>query len=210
MSALDWDHNAFYHGALLRRLPPHCRKVADIGCGAGTLAAKLAERADRVDAIDRSPEILEVARTVVPANVSCVLSDVLEQPLPENEYDAIVSMTTLHHLPLDRALPMLAAALRPGGVLVAAALPRTELPRELSVELLAALGHRAFGLAFALRRALGRNGFGYEPTHGVMPKFMDPADTTRAVRRRAAALLPGAQVRRLVFWRYLLVWRKPA
>ncbi|QIS19227.1 class I SAM-dependent methyltransferase [Nocardia terpenica] len=209
MSALDWDHNAFYHRALLRRLPPHCRAIADIGCGAGTLAAELAGRADRVDAIDRSPEILEVARTAVPANVSCVLSDVLEQPLPENEYDAIVSMSALHHLPLERALPMLARALRPGGVLVAAALPRTELPPELPVELLAALGHRAFGVAFALRRALGRNGFGYETTHGVMPKFMDPADTTREVRRRAAALLPGAQVRRLVFWRYLLVWHKP-
>lgn len=26
----------------------------------------------------------------------------------------------------------------------------------------------------------------------------------------AANLLPGAHVRRLLFWRYLLVWQKPA
>ena len=30
-----------------------------------------------------------------------------------------------------------------------------------------------------------------------------------AVRRRAAAVLPGVRVRRLLFWRYLLVWRRP-
>jgi hypothetical protein len=33
--------------------------------------------------------------------------------------------------------------------------------------------------------------------------------TTHQVRRQASALLPGAQVRRLLFWRYLLLWRKP-
>jgi len=33
---------------------------------------------------------------------------------------------------------------------------------------------------------------------------------TRQVRRQASALLPGAQVRRLVFWRYFLPSHKPA
>jgi len=28
--------------------------------------------------------------------------------------------------------------------------------------------------------------------------------------RAAAAVLPGARVRRLLFWRYLLTWTKPA
>jgi hypothetical protein len=37
----------------------------------------------------------------------------------------------------------------------------------------------------------------------------DPALTVREVRRRAAAVLPGARVRRLLFWRYLLVWQRP-
>jgi hypothetical protein len=29
------------------------------------------------------------------------------------------------------------------------------------------------------------------------------------VRQQASALLPGAHVRRLIFWRYLLLWQKP-
>jgi hypothetical protein len=42
-----------------------------------------------------------------------------------------------------------------------------------------------------------------------MPVVMDPPLTTREVADLAAALLPGVLVRRLLFWRYLLIWRKP-
>ncbi|BBZ11140.1 hypothetical protein BST20_20075 [Mycobacterium branderi] len=44
---------------------------------------------------------------------------------------------------------------------------------------------------------------------GQLPKGVDPPLTTRRARQVATATLPGAQVRRLVFWRYLLVWRRP-
>ena len=42
-----------------------------------------------------------------------------------------------------------------------------------------------------------------------MPVF-DPPLTTRQVRQHAAVTLPGARVRRLIFWRYLLLWKRPA
>jgi|ERR1022692_1800999 2-polyprenyl-3-methyl-5-hydroxy-6-metoxy-1,4-benzoquinol methylase len=71
-------------------------------------------------------------------------------------YDAVVSVTALHHLPLGDALRRLSAALRPGGVLAAIALPQPDLPRELPVELLAAAGHRALGATFIALRTAGR------------------------------------------------------
>lgn len=80
----------------------------------------------------------------------------------------------------------LAAALRPGGVLAAVALPRVDLRRELPVEMVAK-----------------------DPVHESMPKVMDPSLTTREVARQAAAVLPGVRVRRLLFWRYFLIWQKP-
>ncbi|PXX63180.1 methyltransferase family protein [Nocardia tenerifensis] len=185
--------------------------MLDVGCGAGEFAVELARRADRVDAIDRSPVMIEAAKQATPGNVTCVLGDVLEQPLPANSYDAIVSISTLHHMPLDRALPVLADALRPGGVLAVVALPRADLPRELPVEILAAAGHRVLGLAFAVLRKFGRGDwYAVAPTHDVMPVVLDPPLTTRQVRRQAAEVLPGARVRRLVYWRYALVWHKPA
>jgi ubiquinone/menaquinone biosynthesis C-methylase UbiE len=210
MSVLDWDHNGYYHGMLLKHLPRQCDQVLDVGCGAGTLAVAIASRASHVDALDRSPAMLEEARRVAPANVTCVLADVLRDPLPDARYDAIVSMSALHHMQLEQVLPRLARALRPGGVLVAAALPRRDLPREIPAEVRAGIGHRLYGAAFAVLRASGhRRWYAKEASHGAMPVVLSPALTTRQVRQHASRLLPGAQVRRLVFWRYLLLWHKP-
>jgi SAM-dependent methyltransferase len=207
---LAWDHNAYYQRLLLHHLPRRCERILDVGCGAGAFAARLADRAGRVDAVDKSAVMIEAARRRVPANVSCIESDVMGLPLPAAHYDAIVSITALHHLPVEGALRHLARALRPGGVLAAVVLPRSDLPRELPVELLAAAGNRAFGAGFAVLRAAGRGGwYGPEPTAEAMPKVVDPPLSTRQAREVAAATLPGARVRRLVFWRYLLLWRRP-
>jgi SAM-dependent methyltransferase len=210
MSALAWDHNAFYHRLLLRHLPCPCGRVLDVGCGAGALAAELAARAEHVDALDRSPAMFEQAKRIAPANVTCVLADVLQEPLRESAYDAILSMSALHHVPLDEVLPRLAGALRPGGVLAVAALPRRDLQREWPAELTAMVGHRLLGLAFAVLRASGGGGwYAMQPSHEIMPIVLTPSLTTRQVREQASALLPGARVRRLVFWRYFLLWQKP-
>ncbi|MFC4004675.1 class I SAM-dependent methyltransferase [Prauserella oleivorans] len=209
MDPFGWDHNAYYQRLLLRAVPMGARRVLDVGCGAGSMTARLARRATHVDAIDCSPEMIEFARERTPANVRCVLADVLEYPLPDAGYDAVVSMTALHHLPLETALTRLARAVRPGGVLAAVALPRTDLPRELPVELLGAVSHLTLGLGFAaLRRLTGRDWYRAEDTHDRMP-ILDPSLTTAQVRSTAAAVLPGSEVRRLAHWRYLLRWRRP-
>jgi SAM-dependent methyltransferase len=208
---LDWDHNAYYQPLLLRRMPQHCRRVLDVGCGAGAFAARLAQRSDQVDAVDRSAEMIEEAKRRTPDNVHCVLADVLVDPLPSTDYDAILSITVLHHMPLQDALAVLAAALRPGGVLVAVALPRPDLPRELPVEIVAAVGARLLGAMFLVRRLWGGNGgCAKDAVRPTMPVVLDPPLTTREVAHQAAAVLPGVRVRRLVFWRYLLIWQKPA
>src|SRR5271169_375781 len=62
----DWDNNAYYHRLLLRHLPRPCGRVLDVGCGAGNFAAELAQHAENVDALDRSPAMIEVARRVTP------------------------------------------------------------------------------------------------------------------------------------------------
>jgi SAM-dependent methyltransferase len=209
MKALEWDHNAYYQRLLLRQLPRPCGNVLDVGCGAGSFASRLAERAGHVDAIDSSPDMIEQAKRRVPPDVRLILADVRTEPLPAACYDAIVSITALHHMPLPDVLPRLAAALRPGGVLAAVALPRTDLPRELPVELAAGLGHRLLGAAFAVARITASGHWcALEPGRDQMP--VAPGSlTTRQVRQQAVALLPGARVRRLLFWRYLLLWKKP-
>lgn len=207
---LDWDHNAFYHRLLLRQMPPRCQRVLDAGCGAGALAAQLAQRSEQVDALDRSEAMIEEAKRRTPGNVNCVLADVLAGPLPGKDYDAIFSISALHHMPLQDSLPVLAAALRPGGVLAAIALPRRDLRHELPVEIAGAAGHRLLGAIFLVRRSVGSNGgFAKDSARPAMPVVMDPPLTSREVARQAATVLPGVRVRRLLFWRYLLTWQKP-
>jgi SAM-dependent methyltransferase len=205
----DWDHNARYHRLLLRQVPPGAQRVLDVGCGAGALARALAARVPHVDGVDRSPVMIDAARRSAPANVTLHLGDALTVGLPDGGYDAVVSAAVLHHLPLADALPRMAGWLRPGGVLVALALPRRDLARELPVELAASATHHGLGAAFAgLRRLTGAELLRHEPTHAEMP-VADAALTTREVRNEASRLLPGARVRRLLLWRYLLTWRKP-
>lgn len=98
--------------------------------------------------------------------------------------------------------------MRPGGVLTVVALPRRDLPSELPVELAASIWHHLLGAAMAASGYRWSAGLRHGPDHELMP-VRNPELTTRQVRRQAGAVLPGVRVRRLLLWRYLLVWHRP-
>ena len=100
----------------------------------------------------------------------------------------------------------MATALRPGGRLIAVALPRVELPRELFGEMAAVGAQAAVAVALGLTRLAGVPAL--RKDNDGMP-VVAPELTVRQVRRRAQAVLPGARVRRLLFWRYLLERDRP-
>lgn len=211
MINLAWDHNSYYQPRLLRALPARCERVLDVGCGKGEFAIRLAERAGRVDAVDRSAEMIEAARRVVPANVTCLHGDVAELTLPAGAYDAITSISALHHLSLPMVLPRLAQALRPGGILIGVSHHRLDLPRDLPLEavtVLANVSRRSALYALPAGRRYRREMYRRLGDGPAMP-IMNPVLTIRQVRQQAKRALPGATVRRLVLWRYELRWRKP-
>jgi SAM-dependent methyltransferase len=208
---LAWDNNSYYQERLLRALPPRCERILDVGCGTGEFAVRLAARADRVDALDRSPVMIAAARRAVPPNVTCLLGDAATADLPDGTYDAVTSISALHHLDLPVVLPRLAAALRPGGLLIAVALHRLELPRGLPAGLVSVAGssaRRALLLALPAGRRSRRDMYRRHAARPPMP-VLDPRLSLRQVRAQAAAALPGSRVRWLVHWRYELTWRKP-
>jgi SAM-dependent methyltransferase len=206
VDALAWDHNAYYHRLVLSRLPIGSAHVLDAGCGAGVLAAELGRRVPHVDAVDRDAGMVQRARLTVGPGVVVRQADLLTDPIPEGTYDAVVSMSALHHFPLRAALPRLATALRPGGRLIAVALSRVELPRDLPVEMAASGAQAAVAVAVGLTRLVGVHAL-VKDDDG-MP-VVAPELTVRQVRREAQAVLPGARVRRLLFWRYILEFDRP-
>lgn len=209
MRLTDWSHNSWYHPLLLRQIPAGAQRVLDVGCGSGTLARRLADVVPHVDAFDASPVMIAEARKDAPPNLSLQLADAMTVDLPPESYDAVVSSMVLHHLPLEEALTRMAGWVRPGGTLIALALPGADLPRDVPITAAAGVAHHTMGLVFAAARPLtGAALFRHEESHDVMP-MQDGTLNTREVRAAATAVLPGVRVRQLLFWRYLLVWRKP-
>ncbi len=204
-----WDHNAHYHGFLLGHLPARCSEALEVGCGAGAFARSLAERSERVVAIDLSPRMIEVAkdRSKEHPNVEYVVADANSWEFPEERFDCVASITTLHHLPFELTIRKMRDALRPGGTLLV-----LDLYRAASVAdyLAGALG---FPVSKALKLAkTGSLANRQSPelrqaweAHGRTDRFLTLAEA----RRVRDAELPEAEVRRHLLWRYSLVWRKP-
>lgn len=202
------NHNERYHEYLLSRIPQRCGRVLEIGCGTGEFSRLLAERAERVLAVDLSPQMIRLARerSKLQTNVEFVEADVMSYQLPDVEFDCVATLTTLHHMPLESVLRRVRKALRPGGVFVCLDLYRRS---ELSDWLFDGV---AYPTNFLLR--LLKTGRTRPPKrvreayaeHGRTDTYL----TLRQVERTCELVLPGAIVRRHLFWRYSIVWRKEA
>ena len=122
----DPDVRAAWRDLLLGALPEPPARVADVGCGTGTLALLLAEQGFAVDALDFSPAMVRLATAKVRT-----ASDPVRRLVTVREGDAVdpglapasVDVVLSRHVLWALADPVAvvgrwAAALRPGGRLV--------------------------------------------------------------------------------------------
>jgi SAM-dependent methyltransferase len=100
---------------------PHGGTCVEVGCGPGRMTGALAERFDRVLAVDVSPAMLERARAAVPAdNVSFVtVSGDRLDGVEDGIADTLVCYLVLQHLPsrgvVEGYLREFVRVLAPGG-----------------------------------------------------------------------------------------------
>ncbi|MFC8081564.1 class I SAM-dependent methyltransferase [Streptomyces sp. NPDC057340] len=199
-----WDHNAHYHRWILRQLPRRFGSALDVGSGAGDLARLLSTRADAVHGVDSDPAITARARALTrgPTAASFTVADALTD-LPAGPRDVITCVATIHHLPFADALDTFRRHLAPGGTLVVVGLYR---PRTATDHLLGA----AAVLPNAVIGWLKNRGRPAAAPPTSMTARTRPADMSFSdITAAAHTLLPGARVRRRLFWRYTLVWRRP-
>ncbi|WP_088314424.1 class I SAM-dependent methyltransferase [Kineosporia sp. R_H_3] len=115
---------AAWAGLLGTLLPPAPARVADLGCGTGTLSVLLAQAGHRVDGVDLSPRMVEAAvRKAADAGVDAVTSfrvgDAAAPLLATGGYDVVLCRHVLWALPdPDSALTRWIRLLAPGGRLV--------------------------------------------------------------------------------------------
>jgi ubiquinone/menaquinone biosynthesis C-methylase UbiE len=106
---------------LLQLMPPMV--IADLGAGEGTFSQLLAQRAERVIAVDNSAKMVEfgakLARENGIANLEYRLGDLESPPIEDATIDLAFFSQSLHHaLHPDRAVSAAARTLKPGGRIV--------------------------------------------------------------------------------------------
>jgi SAM-dependent methyltransferase len=201
-----WNHNLHYHPMILAAVPAGARHALEIGCGEGILARQLAEVVDHVTAIDVDEASIELARKSGPSlpvtnptgseGLSFFHADFRTHAFEPASLDFIASVATLHHLDPTETLNRMRLLLRPGGRLAIVGLARSSLPRDLPWELAGFAAHRMYRW---------RRGYWEHSAPTVWP----PPHTYREIESLAGGILPGAQFRRLLLWRFSLTWTKP-
>ncbi len=197
MTRVDyWNHNVHYQPVILNAVPDGCGAALEVGCGDGLLARRLAARAAEVTAIDADARMIALARQRTSAShVRFVHADFLACPIEAASFDFACANTALHHTDFAAALKAMARALRPGGRLAVVGLAANGSPADY---LIGAPGVPA-NLVYRAFRGHGGSG----------APVKDPEMTWAEVHAMARDVLPGVRYRRLLLWRYSLLWRKP-
>lgn len=163
-----------------------------------------------VDAIDPSEKVIAQARGLCPpaeavGSPRFRQSDIMALELPRGHYDFISCLASIHHVPFG-TVSALRDALAPGGVLVILGCYREETWLDHLWSLAAvpvnAVARLAVWAGDRLRSASAPAG-----RARMKPPVKQPGMPLSQVRSESAVLLTGCRIRRLLFWRYLLVFR---
>jgi ubiquinone/menaquinone biosynthesis C-methylase UbiE len=214
LDAEGWTQNNHYHNFLLRHVRDGSENAMEVGCGTGAFARCLAERAGHVTALDLSPEMIRVARSRSAkfSNIEFHVADVMSWDFPAAHFDCIANIATLHHLPLREIILKLKAALKPGGVLLVLDLFESERNLLTAAGMVDTfLNLVAMGVSVSLR--LIHNGR-LKPPREVRAAWdahgqHDTYPTMSEIRTLCAEILPGAEIKKHLLWRYSIIWRKP-
>jgi ubiquinone/menaquinone biosynthesis C-methylase UbiE len=208
LSRDGWDHNSHYGNFLLKHIPQNCESALEIGCGTGAFARLMAKRAGRVLALDLSPRMIQIARERSQefANIDFRVANVLEWKFPAEQFDCVASIATLHHLPMEEMLTKMKSALKANGTLLVLDLFEGEGLSDVLRSALAVLVSTILKLIKTGRVRPSRAEREAWVEHGQRDVYL----TLSQVRKICADVLPGAQVRKHLLWRYSIIWKKAA
>jgi 2-polyprenyl-3-methyl-5-hydroxy-6-metoxy-1,4-benzoquinol methylase len=191
-----WNHNAAYHPWLVAIATEHGGDVLDIGCGDGLLAQRLAPVSRSVTGID--PDSAAIARAAPRVashqNVTVTRQDFHDFQPGAQRFDLITFVARLHHMDLHSSLVKAREMLTPTGEIAVVGCSANKTVRDWVWSAMCVPVAR-FG---SWRHAETRN-------IGVV--VTDPKEGLDDIRRTTDEVLPGASVRRALYYRYLLRWR---
>jgi 2-polyprenyl-3-methyl-5-hydroxy-6-metoxy-1,4-benzoquinol methylase len=207
LDAEGWSHNSHYHTYLLKQIPENCKDALEIGCGTGSFSRLLAQKADRVLALDLSPEMIQLAkqRSAEYPNIDYRIADVMDWDFPKESFDCIASIATLHHLPFASVVKRMKSGLKINGILMILDLYQPESIRDLLINLGAVPVHLILKLKNTGRLRDPKEIREAWAEHGKHDTYLRVSQ----VRRLCEDLLPEAIINQHLLWRYSIVWQKP-
>lgn len=100
--------------------PIEGKRILDIGCGSGALAATLSAEGAKVVGLDIQEATIELARHNAP-RAEFRTGSASQLPFPDQVFDAAIFVNSLHHIDpssMEQALSEAGRVLRPGGHLI--------------------------------------------------------------------------------------------
>jgi 2-polyprenyl-3-methyl-5-hydroxy-6-metoxy-1,4-benzoquinol methylase len=192
-----WNHNTAYHPWLVNIATKHDGDVLDVGCGDGLLAQRLATVSRSVTGIDPDPAAVQRAterlRHHKHVDLSC--QDFEQYEAGGRRFDLITFVASLHHMDLPDSLMKARELLTPTGEIAVVGISANKSVRDWIWAVLCVPGARIGSWLHAETRNVG-----------VVVK--DPTDGLDDIRCTADDILPGASVRRALYYRYLLRWAR--
>lgn len=192
-----WNHNSAYYPELVADAALRGGSVLDVGCGDGALLGLLAGVCEHVVGVEADPAAARAAADRIGVGDTVICEDFMTtRDLVLESFDTITCVACLHHMPLEAALGRMADLLRPGGRLLVIGLSANRTVADWLLSALTAVPARVSGWLH------------HEGTYQGM-RVARPRESLEEIRAVAGELLPGALVRRRLYWRYSLEWTKP-
>jgi SAM-dependent methyltransferase len=190
-----WNHNTAYHPWLASLAAKHRGDVLDVGCGDGLLEQRLAPVSRSVTGIEPDPETADRARGRIGdlENVQISRATFEEFDPGTRRFDLITFVASLHHMDLRTTLARARHLLTPAGEIAVVGLSANESAWDW-----------VWSACCLPAVKVGDRLHGDTPDIGVT--LADPRESLRTIRRMTAEVLPGAVIRRKLYYRYLLRW----
>jgi 2-polyprenyl-3-methyl-5-hydroxy-6-metoxy-1,4-benzoquinol methylase len=192
-----WNHNTAYHPWLVSIAAEHRGDVLDIGCGDGLLAERIAPVSRSVTGIDPDPAAIRRAtdRLASHRHVTVSEGDFQNYQAGAQRFDLITFVASLHHMDLRASLVKARDLLTPTGEIAVVGCSANKTVRDWVWSAMCVPAARMGSWLHAETRNIG-------------VVVTDPQEGLDDIRHMVAEVLPAASVRRALYYRYLLRWRR--
>ncbi|HEX2285794.1 MAG TPA: class I SAM-dependent methyltransferase [Mycobacterium sp.] len=190
-----WNHNTAYHPWLIDIAAQHRGHVLDVGCGDGLLAQRLAPVSKSVMAIDPDPAAIQRARDRLTAHAHVTVSHEAFDTYQagQRRFDLITFVASLHHMDMRTSLQKARELLTPTGEIAVVGVAANKSVLDWVWAVMCVPAARIGSWLHSETRDIG-------------VVVADPQEGLDDIRRAVNDILPGASVRRALYYRYLLRW----